>query len=166
MVVHPYNLHFAPCEREEKIARFKENLPALREMAARYGCKLALENVEILGSPDDYMFTQEQFIELADELDIPILIDIGHANCGGWDLSEIIRRLKDRIVGYHIHNNDGTVDSHERLLNGTIDIDRFIADAKQYTPNADLTVEYAPHLGGDISGICDDIAYMKAKLSD
>ena len=165
MVIHPYNLHFMAVERDSKEARFRENLVPLKKMADSYGCRLAVENVEISRDLSDCMFSQEGFIEFAKEdPDRAILIDIGHANCAGWDLEYVIGELKDHIVGYHIHNNNGYVDSHSRLLNGTIDIDAFLRAAGKYTPDADLTIEYAPAFGDDVDGIVEDYRYMKQRI--
>ena len=64
-------------------------------------------------------------------------------------VEEWIKALKDRIVYYHLHNNYGkqTVlgynkdDEHLGLTNGTIDMEKVLALAEEYTPNAIWNIE-------------------------
>ncbi len=161
MVHHFYNFHFAVEEREKKRDTAMENLVRFKSLAKEYGVTLALENTEITRNPAENMFTQEEFIRLVlEQTDCKALIDIGHANCAGWDLPGLIRTLKDRIVGYHVHNNDGFHDSHRRILDGTLDIEQFMRSARQYTPNADYTIEYVADFNS-VESVCKDIAFLK-----
>ncbi|HOE57183.1 MAG TPA: sugar phosphate isomerase/epimerase [Bacillota bacterium] len=161
IVFHYYNFHFDISEREEKLKVATKNLGILKSLARGFGLKLAIENTEITRD-GCYMFTEDSFIQMARSTpDCHILIDIGHANCAGWDLSRVIRELSDKIVGYHLHNNNGMEDSHCRILDGTLDMDRFMQDFCLYTPGADLTIEYSPDLTWDTKDICEDINFLK-----
>ena len=43
---------------------------------------------------------------------------------------------------YHLHNNDGSHDSHLRIHEGAMDIDEIFKNIKQLTPDAELIIEY------------------------
>ena len=93
-----------------------------------------------------------------------MLIDIGHAHANGWNLSETIESLKDQIEAYHIHNNDGIHDSHNRILEGSLDFEQFVLDYKKFTPDADIVVEYSRASSNDDEGIQEDLSYILKKF--
>lgn len=161
VVHHFYNFHFAAEEREEKKKIAMDNLVRFKELAKKYGVTLALENTETMRDPAENMFTQEEFIRVVRaQEDCKVLIDIGHVSCAGWNLSEVIYELKDQIVGYHLHNNDGFRDSHKRIFDGVLDMEQFVRDVREYTPNADFTIEYEMSFNAT-EGVCEDIAFLK-----
>ena len=86
-----------------------------------------------------------------------MLIYIGPANANGWALRSVMERLKGQILAYHLHNNDGVHDSHRRIGDGTLDFDSFMAWAGEYTPQADLVVEYGMEAADDCLGIEADV---------
>ena len=87
----------------------------------------------------------------------PVLIDIGHAHANGWDLRHVMEALQDKIISYHVHNNDGVHDCHQRIYNGTLDFNDFLYDVRELTPKADLVLEYAPDVAADQAGILKDV---------
>ena len=48
-------------------------------------------------------------------------------------------------------------DSHRRIGDGTLDFDSFMAWAGEYTPQADLVVEYGMETADDCLGIEADV---------
>ncbi len=79
----------------------------------------------------------------------------------------VIGSLAGRIKGYHLHNNNGTDDSHRRIRDGVIDYDRFFRLYRAYTPSADLTLEYGDNHGitaGDVQRDVEDV--LKHVLGD
>lgn len=95
----------------------------------------------------------ELLINLIDEVNdsrVKACLDIGHANCNSnMSVEDWIKTLKDRIVYYHLHNNHGkqTIlgynkdDEHLGITNGTIDIEKILKIAEEYTPNAVWNLE-------------------------
>ena len=71
-----------------------------------------------------------------------MLIDVGHANANHWDLFRLVHKLRDRIRGFHLHNNDGGSDQHNRIHHGSIDFDRLLPYLKAETPGAFWVLEY------------------------
>jgi sugar phosphate isomerase/epimerase len=61
---------------------------------------------------------------MLDEFDTPLLsvcFDVGHANVGPEDIIEAITALEDRIIAFHLHDNDGTRDIHVQPPYGSMD---------------------------------------------
>lgn len=95
----------------------------------------------------------ELLLKLIDEVNddrVKICLDIGHANANSnIQVEEWIKTLKDRIIYYHLHNNHGkqTIvgynkdDEHLGINNGTIDIEKVLKIAEEYTPNAIWNIE-------------------------
>ena len=95
----------------------------------------------------------ELLLKLIDEVNdnrVKICLDIGHAHANSnMPVEEWIKTLKDRIAYYHLHNNHGKQtllgynkdDEHLGLTNGTIDIEKVLKLAEEYTPNAIWNIE-------------------------
>ena len=109
--------------------------------------------VENVGYPakNNALFTQDAFVQFV--LDLPeelgALIDTGHAMANHWDIPELIKTLGKRIRGYHLHNTDGIHDLHRPIFEQNLWYDRskmenLLETAAEYSPDADLILEYAP----------------------
>jgi len=60
-------------------------------------------------------------LELVEGLEgIGLCIDLGHAHANGLDLREVLESSRDRVLCYHIHDNDGTRDQHLPPYMGSI----------------------------------------------
>lgn len=59
--------------------------------------------------------------------DVNYNLDLGHMNNGygrdmlGCEIDEFVKKIKDRVVYIHAHNNSGKKDSHSSLDDGTLD---------------------------------------------
>ena len=164
VVYHLYNHHFAAWEREAKYEAALRALQVVRGMAAEYGVPLAIENTETDDSGACNLLTQEEYVELVRGSGFAAMIDIGHANCAGWDIPALIRELADRIEGYHLHNNDGCSDSHCRILNGAMDMAEIVDEIRRCTPRAALTLEYNPRLGINGEEVWEDIQWLRRRV--
>lgn len=71
-------------------------------------------------------------------------LDVGHANvysrCSPLDW---VRECGDVIDHFHIHNNDGTEDTHSALFEGSIPMMEWIETAERICPDATMTLELA-----------------------
>ncbi len=160
-VLHAFNnidLAASGCPAEEYRKRTIDRIARFDEICRQEGVCLAVENT--FGSPDN-IFTQEQWLSMFAELpNLRSLIDTGHAIVSGMDLTTLQQTLGQRVVGYHLHNNDGMRDAHERLQNGLIDWQVFADNAKKYTPHATGIIEY---LAEDRVDACvEDIRYLQS----
>lgn len=65
---------------------------------------------------------------------LKLCLDTGHANaCSIPDLTikDWISHLGDRVAHYHIHNNDGTKDTHSPLPDGSLDMRQVLLDIEE-----------------------------------
>ncbi len=155
-VFHHNNSMVLKDKKEEMLRISRENYRELEAMLSPYNIPVVVENAGVI-SKGNMLLDMNEFIALCKEENYQVLIDIAHANANGWDLSRVINELKDSIVAYHLHNNDGIHDSHMRIHSGTIDFDAFINEAKTLTPLADWIIEYSPNVSADEDGIKSDI---------
>ena len=112
--------------------------------------KLLMENVgeDIFSS---LLFDEKEFIALFDRLprQVGCLLDVGHAIINRWDIPGVVEALGDRIEAYHLHNNDGTADSHRPMFEAGLrysreDYRRLFRAMEEKSPRADWILEYAP----------------------
>lgn len=156
VVFHHNNCRLLKEEKATMLKTADENLRELTALSAQAGILVAVENVgvKVLGN---VLLNQEEFIAECRKLPNPVLIDIGHAHANGWNLRHVMEELKDKIISYHVHNNDGIHDSHQRIYKGTLDFNAFLYDVRELTPEADLVLEYAPDVAADEKGILEDV---------
>lgn len=160
--------HHNNCEilKEEKIKMIEvssENLLELNNISREYNGNIVVENCGVI-SHNNMLLNEEEFIKMAESIPNNILIDVGHAFANKWDLKNVIFSLKDKIVSYHLHNNDGFYDCHDSIRNGKLNMEEFLEMYKEYTPEADLVIEYGKQCRNNMEIIEDDIDYIKNKL--
>ena len=156
VVFHHNNCSVIGADRPELIRISCENYYKAEEMSRTYGIPVVVENAGV-SAYGTMMFDQKEFINLCRKENYQVLIDIGHANANGWNLRQVMEELKDQITAYHIHNNDGIHDGHQRILNGTLNFEQFLTDFRELTPEADLVVEYGADVADDEAGIRSDL---------
>ena len=78
-------------------------------------------------------------------VDLPnfrICLDIGHVNAYSKEpLSSWLDTCGEFISHFHIHNNDGSADTHDTLGCGSIDMAEFLRESEQKCPGATYTLE-------------------------
>ena len=81
-------------------------------------------------------------IDSVNNPNLKLCLDIGHVNTY-TDISvvEWIKRCNTRISHFHIHNNDGHIDNHRSINNGTIDIKEVLDTILEYCKDATITIE-------------------------
>ena len=90
------------------------------------------------------LFEYEEYLGLFKRFpNAAALLDTGHAHVNGWKLSDVLRDLNNKLVGVHIHDNDGTADAHLPVGCGNIDWNDYFAALKEYAPQAVQVCEYA-----------------------
>ncbi len=114
-VVHP--VQFSENQKEQNLALYK----ALEPYAAKYGVKIALENMwgwnnEIKRIVPNVCSVPEEFNDYYDSLNdknFTVCLDLGHCGLVGCDASDMILKMgHDRLGALHIHDNDNVNDSH------------------------------------------------------
>jgi sugar phosphate isomerase/epimerase len=104
---------------------------------AEAGIVIVLEN-DTEKSPDI-------LVQLVNEVDHPFLglcLDIGHQH-GFSELGalEWVRRMDNRLLHIHLHDNDRSGDTHWPIGRGTIDFESFYATILQQVPHATISLE-------------------------
>jgi sugar phosphate isomerase/epimerase len=101
------------------------------------GIVIVLEN-DIDRSPD-------LLVQLVDQVNSPFLglcMDIGHQHVfSDLDALEWVGRMGDRLLHFHLHDNDGTGDHHWPIGRGTIDFEPFYDAVQRQVPEATLSLE-------------------------
>jgi sugar phosphate isomerase/epimerase len=135
----------------EMLERIKEGMAAYAEYARRLGVAVALET--------DLQNSERliEFISEADPSACGICFDSWHAQLDS-DAAELARLLGPRVIGTHLHDNDGKEDQHKPPLSGTIDWKGVLAglEAGGYT---------SPLMYETLSGSLADIAFSNERLS-
>lgn len=101
------------------------------------GVELVLENV--------LEEVPEMLLDIVTAVDNPRLrlcLDVGHVNAySRVDVMGWLEIWAPWLSHFHIHNNDGTADTHSPLTRGTIPMEDFLKRAMQYCPQASFTLE-------------------------
>ena len=118
----------------------EKNIDELIEEGKRIGVDLLIENV---GVGKNMLYSESEFIDLAERKDYKILLDIGHLFANKWNLEKVLTALKDRIIAYHLHNNDGEQDLHTSLFNGIFKGEEILKIIEMRTPDSTLVLEYS-----------------------
>lgn len=159
IIYHHNNRKVSFKEKLEMIKNSNENLMEINNIAKKYNQEIVVENCGVI-SNDNMLLNDNEFIELCRFIPNKVVLDIGHANCNGWNLEKVIKKLKFKIVAYHVHNNYGWIDEHNRIYDGNIDFEKFIKIYKRSTPDTDLVIEYSRNLNNDLQGITKDIKQL------
>jgi sugar phosphate isomerase/epimerase len=146
-------------DKEKMLEAARKNLD---ELTNSTNIDLLIENVGVKHL-NNILLDQDEFIEECLNRKEKVLIDIGHANANAWDFEKLISSLKDKIIAYHLHTNDGIKDEHRSLFeeNKSPDINKILSLIKKYTPNADLVIEYSNYYEDKEDLVVEDIKRLK-----
>ena len=101
------------------------------------GITLCLENVL---EPEPELLLD--IVRAADSPRLGLCLDVGHVNAySPVPVSQWIDRYGSRLRHLHMHNNDGSADTHSPVREGTLDIPAIAARAKAVSPEATFTLE-------------------------
>ena len=117
---------------EQSIVFFKDFVREIPE-----DITVCLENVL-----EDTPAMMTDIIRAVDSPRLRMCLDVGHANAYSKVKPETwITECRDVLDHFHIHNNDGTRDSHSALTEGTIPMADLLAQIECLCPRATLTLE-------------------------
>jgi sugar phosphate isomerase/epimerase len=135
-----------------------ESLAVLARAAEDAGVRLGLENM-LPRHPGTH---GEELLAMLDAVGSPALgicFDTGHAHCNG-DMAGIFRAVKDRIVTFHVHDNDGKRDLHLQPPYGTIFWDEFVRVFRTMAWDDYVTVEAEPWARGNWRRLIDGVTLL------
>jgi sugar phosphate isomerase/epimerase len=131
-------------DAEAALERFRENLEPVRAHGAASGVEVIVENHVCVAGHEGKLLLQtaDEFDRLPD---VGILVDTGHLNVSartlGFDRADFVRRLAPRIRAWHLHDNDGLVDSHDPVGPDSWILDLDLRDAAPIVEAKFATVE-------------------------
>ena len=144
-VVHmnaPYAAEPTPEEKIERLKRVEDRLAKMNDICVKEGVTMLVENLAF-GSHGKTLCNHQEFMSIFEHnKDLNCIIDTGHAVLGGIDMFDVQKTLGSRLKAYHMHDNNGIDDGHQRICTGVIDWDRFFEGARLYTPDAEFVMEY------------------------
>ena len=101
------------------------------------GVEIVLENV--LETEPQWL---PDIVRGVDDSRLRLCLDVGHVNAySKIGLSHWLESWAPWLSHFHIHNNDGTMDRHAPLNEGTIDMEAFLHKASELCPDATYTFE-------------------------
>jgi len=166
-VVHmntPYPTEPTAQERSERLKRAEDRLARFHDICKNEGVNMLVENLAF--SHGATLCDQADFLGIFErnpELDC--IIDTGHAQLAKIDMLAVQQALGSRIKAYHIHDNDGKMDGHQRIRTGVIDWKRFAEGVRLYTPDANLVMEYNIGEVPSVQGYAEDAEYLRRLIT-
>ena len=101
------------------------------------GVEIVLENVL-----EDEPGLLLDIVKGVDDTRLRLCLDIGHANAyTPVSPMDWLKACAPYLSHFHLHNNDGTQDSHSALNCGSIPMDEFVQQAESLCPDATFTLE-------------------------
>lgn len=145
VVLHPG--YFAwPGERDAAVRQLTRSLHDLGEAAEERSIRFSVEN---MGDWDYFFLRSPEDIALIG--DARFALDVGHAH----QMKCLDRFLSCRISHVHLHDNDGTADSHLAIGRGTIDFGRVIEAVRRDRPTEIIEV-------GTFEGVLESMRALEA----
>lgn len=126
------------------------------DMAGAVGMRVAVENVF-----DEDPDALGMLIKEISRPDFGFCFDTGHFNLfSKVSMEEWFSRLGRHLVEVHLHDNDGTADSHWAVGRGNIDFGKFFTLLREHAPEPVYTIE--AHDEGDIESSLEQV---RARMS-
>ena len=162
VVYHTTQRVFSPDEVEEMRVLAEQNVSAVISMAEETGVSVLIENLPYPPSADKApLYNNEAYSSFfTRHPKAKSIIDIGHSNINGMNIPGFLQLHGKRVSAYHFHNNDGVRDLHNDIHNGTFSYRDFAPVYIRYTPQADIVLEYEPHVGLDDKSLRRQIDYV------
>ena len=124
-------LYYPVWFREQSVVFWRE---FLREDP---GVEIVLENV--LEQEPEWLL---EIVRAVEHPRLRLCLDVGHVNAySPVGVEDWLRRCAPWISHFHLHNNDGTRDSHDGLFHGSIPMEDILNLARELCPKASFTLE-------------------------
>ncbi|MBQ4092583.1 MAG: sugar phosphate isomerase/epimerase [Firmicutes bacterium] len=172
-VIHPGSVvdedqHYLPKASAERNMAY---LYPYVKRGAELGVRIAIENgVCQPWDEDPPVFKDmspgfEELIEITDGFNeafgkevCGICFDFGHANLQPYEIGDAIRMVGNRLRVTHVHDNDGKLDQHLPIGEGTIDWDSVSRALKDIEYDRELSLEM--YYGGNETFASDPVGYL------
>ncbi len=119
MVIHAVGLGYAYPPQQAHIVR--DCLAELCEYGQHRGVDIALENIASGTKPGELLCTLENQVKIFDIPELRFCLDIGHVALNGGVMEREIDCAAEKLVTFHVSNNDGLHDLHNTPDCGELD---------------------------------------------
>jgi len=158
VTLHPGHMPpypFIPSLRESGKKNFLDSLQTLLDYSAETGVPIGLENLPLGLS---FCYTLDELIDYVNSFEnLRVTLDVPHAYIIGKflqlvdkkkaatppedEIAEAIRKLGNRIINIHLHDNDGSWDQHKVPGEGAINFKPIVEAMKEINYNHLITLE-------------------------
>lgn len=152
-VIHPSGGYIAPEERMRRLDQLTRSLEALVSAARQIGVRLALENM----LPRHLCDHGAELLALAKRFDIGVCFDAGHAHVTDEGMMPTFEAIRERIITFHLQDNDRNADRHIQPPYGTIDWPPLIQEMIDGPFDFPWSVETAPWDGASYHLMLDEM---------
>lgn len=173
IVMHPGTYPGDSYEFKESKRRNYEYFMPYLEMADKYGCGIAIENMAdnflktFLRPSTVYCSRHVELVDLVDSFhadNVGICWDFGHAHLMGLDQREALRYMGKRLKATHVADNSGYNDDHIMPFQGTIDWRNILPVLSEIGYEGDLTYEIHCSTSRQPDHLLDDVALLAEKV--
>ncbi len=173
IVMHPGTYPDDSYEFKESKRRNYEYFMPYLELADKYGCGIAIENMAdnivrtYLRPSAVYCSRHVELVDLIDSFhadNVGICWDFGHANLTGLDQREALRYMGKRLKATHVADNSGFNDDHIMPFQGTIDWRKILPVLSEIGYEGDLTYEIHCSTSRLPDDLLDDVALLAEKV--
>lgn len=127
LTVHPGFVNgIAFLDRAKALERTKGSVRELATFAEDNGVTIAVENLP--GNINATCTTARELLGVIEGTTAGICFDLGHANTAG-EVGNMLRHLR-LFRNVHLHNNEGQWDQHNRVDDGTADLEAAVSALK------------------------------------
>jgi sugar phosphate isomerase/epimerase len=159
VVIHPSGGDMETEKRERHGEQLMRSLDSLVKTAENIGIRLALENM----LPHHLGDTCAEILEIVGHFNSPwlgICFDTGHAHLSPDGVIGMFQGLRDRIIAFHLQDNDGNHDRHLQPPYGTIDWAVFTRELQGNGFDFPWSIETPPWNGGGWDVMLREVAAL------
>lgn len=173
VVMHPGTYPDDSYEFKESKRRNYEYFMPYLELAAKYGCGIAIENMAdniirtYLRPSAVYCSRHVDLVDLVDSFhtdNVGICWDFGHAQLMGLDQREALRYMGKRLKATHVADNSGYNDDHIMPFQGSVDWRKILPVLSEIGYEGDLTFEIHNSTSRLPDNLLDETALLAEKV--
>lgn len=159
-VLHPGVRSLIPPARADVQRNNLASVKTLLEIAENLDVPVGIENmvpgtIGLLSNVADYKTFRDELGDIFKGM----VLDVGHAHIGG-EVFKFIEAMAGEIKHVHVHDNDGSRDSHQAIGRGTIDWKRLISELRCVGFNGALCFE-----GSSVADTWQSLSTLESLLS-
>jgi len=141
VVIHPGGI--LNNDEENRLDKLRMSIETLLPVAEKSGVKMALENMP----PGHVGDLSSTIMKIVNDFDSPFFgacFDTGHANIGKENSLIAFENMREKIIAFHFHDNDGARDIHLQPPYGTINWTALAKKITKYNYDFPALIEAQP----------------------